>query len=209
MKRWISVLIVLSLAFLISGCQAGRGTGEPTPETQIPASSEQETPAEPQQEVPELPAYTSETPADPEPSETSEDTEDQADPEAPASTEEDRAALIAVLDQIRAEARVGVAGSSLTAVQLASVLLDWGMETPLTEEEIQDIAQSWYAGLESADQEEFEMQLSGVDGAVDEVLAENGPDLLDSAGCTESAYPWNDAARTAAKAVSSAILAEE
>ncbi|MGM9593239.1 MAG: hypothetical protein ACI3U8_02695 [Candidatus Onthomonas sp.] len=114
-----------------------------------------------------------------------------------------------MLDQIRAEARVGVAGSSLTAVQLAAVLLDWGMETPLTEDEIQDTARSWYTGLESADQEEFQMQLSGVDGAIKQVLGENGADLLDSAGCTESDYPWNVTAETAAEAVTSAILTEK
>ncbi|MGM9538911.1 MAG: hypothetical protein ACI3VN_11345 [Candidatus Onthomonas sp.] len=135
--------------------------------------------------------------------------EQQTDEDVSACTEEDRAALTAVLDQIRAEARVGVAGSSLTAVQLAAVLLDWGMETPMTETEIQETAPSWYAEMESADQEEFQMQLSGVDGAVEQVMEEKGADLLECAGCTESAYPWNEAARTAVKAVVSAILKEK
>lgn len=210
MKRWICMLIALSITLLASGCQSNHTAADPVPKAQAPAVSDQEeTLTAPQQEIPELPADSAEMPAEPEPSETPEDAEAQSDPEPPASTEEDRAELTAVLDRIREEARVGVAGSSLTAAQLAAALLDWGMETPLTEEEIQDTAQSWYAGLESPDQEEFQMQLSGVDGAVKQLLEANGADLLDSAGCTESAYPWNDAARTAAEAVTAAILTEE
>ena len=140
MKRWICMLIALSFTLLASGCQSNYTAADPVPEAQAPAVSDQEeTLTAPQQEVPELPADSAETPAEPEPSETPEDAEAQSDPEPPASTEEDRAELTAVLDRIREEARVGVAGSSLTAAQLAAALLDWGMETPLTEEEMEII----------------------------------------------------------------------
>lgn len=123
-------------------------------------------------------------------------------------TEQDRAALTAVLGQIRAEAQFGTAGSAMTSVRLAAVLLDWGMETPMTVEEIIEGTQGWFEELESNDQEEFLVQISGVEDAISQVTAENGADLLETVGCTESGYPWNEAAQIAAETVANAILPE-
>lgn len=215
MKQYISLLLSLLLVFAMTGCQSQREDVPSTqqPDVQEPAQTETVEPTQP--EKPEA--------AEPDAQPDSQQTEDQQGTEVPeepvvdentsevteAAKDEDQAALIGHLDEIRDNVRVGTAGSSLSAAQQAANLLDWGMETVLSTEEIQTIVQDWYASIDPADQEETQMQFSGVAGAVEQVTGEDGADLLDSAGCTASNYPWNDTAKAAAQTVLSAIQETE
>lgn len=89
-----------------------------------------------------------------------------------------------ILDEIEAGVTVGTAGSSLTAVQIAVRLLDWGMNTGLGADEIGDAASTWLAE-KNADLTECLQKLELVDGVYQRLLTDAARELLDSAGCTE------------------------
>lgn len=223
MKQYISLFLSLLLVFAMTGCQSQRADVPSTqqPDVQEPAQTETVEPTQPDTQDPTQPEEPETAEPDVQPD--SLQTEDQQGAEVPeepvvdentsavteAAKDEDQAALIGHLDEIRDNVRVGTAGSSLTAAQQAANLLDWGMETVLSKEEIQTIVQDWYASIDPAGQEETQMQFSGVAGAVEQVTGEDGADLLDSAGCTASNYPWNDTAKAAAQTVLSAMQETE
>lgn len=225
MKRYISLFLSLLLVFLITGCQDQRAE---VPSTQEQATQETTKPEASEPTEPDAQETTQPEAAEPDPQPENQQTEQQTtqqetdvteDPvvnetsdkaisegeATEAEKEDDQAALIGHLDDICENIHVGTAGSSLTAAQQAANLLDWGMETVLNDNEIQAAVQDWYAAIDSADQEEVQMQFSGVAGAVEQVTGEDGAGLLDSAGCTDSSYPWNDTAKAAVQVVLSAI----
>lgn len=102
--------------------------------------------------------------------------------------------LRSVLDDVDENATVGIAGSSLRAVQEAVKLLDWGTATELNAEEIYDAAAAWLAEKSSDEQAEAIEKLSVVDAAYQQLLtadAEDAASLLSAAGCEDAAYPWS------------------
>lgn len=126
----------------------------------------------------------------------------QEDADATGQTENEStresavAELRSVLDDIDENATVGIAGSSLRAVQEAVKLLDWGTATGLNTEESYNAAASWLSEKSSDEQAEMIEKLSAVDAAYQQLLtddAEDAASLLSAAGCEDAAYPWSSA----------------
>lgn len=179
-KLFVSVLALISLLSL-AGCS------EPAKDvvvvTEVPVM------AEPVNSTPE-PAPT------PEP--TPEPTPVPIQPELPPVTDE---TLNAILDSIRSDVQPGSAGSSLRAAQCAARLLDWGMDSPLTDDEIYSAVGGW---LDTQDDEGLLQFFEGfypVYTASYNLRAENGESLMQDAGISSAAYPWNDQAAHAVEMV--------
>lgn len=198
LRASLSLILVFGLFALVTGCQS-----RPAPSTpeQLPPSTE----TEPEEE-PNAPPNEVQPPEQPEEPSPTDPIPDTATPSESADSAQE--ALIAQLEEIRQNIQVGTAGSSLAAARQAASLLDWGMEMSINEEQLRAVAQEWYGALDRDNQEEFQMQLSEVAGAVDQVTGEHGADLLDTAGCSENGYPWNESAKAAVQAILNALTEE-
>lgn len=131
---------------------------------------------------------TSRTPAQDAPADTGKDGVTASDAsDAPA--EEPEALALPILDEIDADVTVGVAGSSLRAVQAAVKLIDWGANTGLDTEEIGDAASAWLAARGDG-LTEYLQKLEMVDSAYQELLTDKARDALDVAGCEDVEITW-------------------
>ena len=108
-------------------------------------------------------------------------------PDAPANVPP--VLTLPILDEIDESVTIGVSGSSLSAVQAAAKLLDWGVNTGLDVDEISEAASTWLAAKIS-DLPEFLQKLEMVDDAYQNLLTGDARELLDSAGCADVAITW-------------------
>lgn len=194
MKKYMSLCLTLILLFLLTGCQDSRPVSAQPQEPEAPVSShqaEEQPPEESEESAPPAPSL---------PQESQEPTEDDAQ-----ETAAEGKGLTERLDELRENVRFGTAGSSLAAAQQASNLLDWAMETSMSEKQICETVADWYQTIPPEEQEVTQTQFSCVLDALEQVTGEDGWDLLDSAGCTDSSYPWNDAAKMTVETILSAI----
>lgn len=97
-----------------------------------------------------------------------------------------------ILDEVDKTVQVGTAGSSMTAVQGAVKLLDWGVGTGLGADEIKDAAKRWLDGKDEDARAEAVEKLTDVDSMYQRLLEDGAESLLESAGCGDAAYPWSD-----------------
>lgn len=95
-----------------------------------------------------------------------------------------------ILEEIRADIQPGTAGSSLTSVRVAADLLDWGTKTTLNKEDIKSETVRWLSDKGNEEQLEFSQKLETVYDAYQQLLGENGEELLTSSGYNGSGYPW-------------------
>ena len=125
---------------------------------------------------------------------------------APLETPADDAPELApILAEIRDRMHPGTAGSSLTAAQLAVLLLDWSVQTPMDEAQIRAAAEDFLAPMSDRERSEYAMQLSAVQGAAERLLGEDGAALMDDIGGTEGTlWPWTNAPREKLEALFSA-----
>lgn len=105
-----------------------------------------------------------------------------------------------VLDEIDTSVMVGVSGSSLSAVQAAVSLLNWGTDTGLGADEIGDATSTWLASKNDG-LTEFLQKLELVDDAYQKLLTDQARDLLDSAGCETTEITWGSEPVAAVEAV--------
>ena len=158
---------------------------------------------------PDASASAEEKAASPSPSETAEAVQPAATGTgAGTSTDAEGERLTAVLDDI-GELEIGTAGSSLKAAKLAAELLDWCAASKLSAEEIKAEVVTWLTPKGNDEQSAFAEKYSAVKNAVSQITGDNGRELLNEAGVTDSHYPWNDAALLAVKSVTEAILGED
>lgn len=104
----------------------------------------------------------------------------------------DSSITLPILAEIEQTVTVGTSSSFMTAVQMAVKLLDWGTNTGLDPEEIRSAAVSWLADKGNDEQVVFSQKLALVDEAYQKLLGDGAEDLLASAGCEDTAYPWSD-----------------
>ena len=97
-----------------------------------------------------------------------------------------------VLDEINTEINLGTAGSGMNSIKVAAHLLNWGVGTSMTTDEIKKETISWLSDMGNSDQVEFSNKLALVYEAYNKLLGSDAKQLLESAGCTEAAYPWSD-----------------
>ena len=118
-------------------------------------------------------------------SETSKAQQSQAKKEA--YTELDK-----VLDEINTEIKPGTAGSGMNSIKVAAHLLNWGVGTSMTADEIKKETINWLSDKGNSDQVEFSNKLALVYESYNKLLGSDAKQLLESAGCTDAAYPWSD-----------------
>ena len=94
-----------------------------------------------------------------------------------------------ILDEIDTSVTVGTSGSSLSAVQAAVKLLDWGVNTGLGADEVSDAASTWLAAKNN-DLADCLKKLELVDEAYRKLLTDEARELLDSAGCEDVEITW-------------------
>ena len=98
-----------------------------------------------------------------------------------------------VLEEINTEIHPGTAGNGLISVKVAAHLLDWGVGTSMTTDEIKKETVSWLSDKGNSDQVEFSNKLASVYDAYQKLLGSDAKELLEQAGCDDAAYPWSDA----------------
>ena len=110
------------------------------------------------------------------------------------SAAEEEPALAPILAEIRERMHPATAGSSLTAAQLAVLLLDWSVQTAADEAQIRAAAADFLAALSESERSEFAEQMSAVQGAAERLLGDEGAALMEDIGGTEGTlWPWADA----------------
>ena len=97
-----------------------------------------------------------------------------------------------VLDEINTEINPGTAGSGMNSIKVAAYLLNWGVGTSMTTDEIKKETISWLSDMGNSNQVEFSNKLALVYEAYNKLLGSDAKQLLESAGCTDAAYPWSD-----------------
>lgn len=105
---------------------------------------------------------------------------------------ESYAELDNVLDEINSEIKPGTAGSGMNSIKVAAHLLNWGVGTSMTTDEIKKETISWLSDMGNSDQVEFSNKLALVYESYNKLLGSDAKQLLESAGCTDAAYPWSD-----------------
>ncbi len=114
--------------------------------------------------------------------------------------------LAAILAEIRERMHPGTAGSSLTAAQLAVLLLDWSIQTAADEAQIRAAAEEFLTALDDGARNVFAEQMGAVQGAAERLLGEDGAALMDDIGGTEGTlWPWPDAPQEKLDAVFAAL----
>ena len=122
-------------------------------------------------------------------------TEPAPDPTAAPSLQ------LPILSQIDENVQPGAAGASLRAIQSAAALLDWGDATGLDPAEIENAAREWLNTLTDAQRSSFLEKLELVSFAVEQLFTDGAPELLEEAGCENTAYPWGGAPSEAVQAL--------
>ena len=98
-----------------------------------------------------------------------------------------------VLDEINTDIQPGTAGNGMNSIKTAAHLLNWGVETSMTTDEIKKETVSWLSDKGNSDQVEFSNKLASVYDAYQKLLGPDAKELLEQAGCDDAAYPWGDA----------------
>ncbi len=98
-----------------------------------------------------------------------------------------------VLDEINTDIHPETAGNEMNSVKVAAHLLNWGVETGMTTDEIKKETISWLSDKGNSEQVEFSNKLASVYDAYQKLLGPDAKELLEQAGCDDAAYPWSDA----------------
>ena len=99
-----------------------------------------------------------------------------------------------VLDEINTDIHPGSAGNGLNSIKVAAHLLNWGVGTSMTTDEIKTETVSWLSDKGNSEQVEFSNKLASVYDAYQKLLDPDAKELLEQAGCDDAAYhSWRDA----------------
>ena len=115
------------------------------------------------------------------------ESDNSAVPDAPADVPP--VLTLPILDEIDTSVTAGTPDSSLSAVQAAVKLLDWGVNTGLGADEIGDAASTWLAAKNN-DLADCLKKLELVDDVYQKLLTNEARELLDSAGCEKVEITW-------------------
>ena len=117
--------------------------------------------------------------------------------------------LTDVLDEINTDIYPGTTGNGLISVKVAAHLLDWGVGTSMTTDEIKEETVAWLSNKGNSEQVEFSNKLASVYDAYRKLLGPDAKDLLEQAGCDDVAYPWSDAPVETIEAIVGAVQLPE
>ncbi len=107
-----------------------------------------------------------------------------------AATAEDIEALKGLMADFGERIQPGTAGSSLKAAEQAVRLINWGVSTQMSDEEISKTVGEYLAGMSSEQKESYLLQMDLLDSTYQQLLTPGQEGFLESAGCTDSGYPW-------------------
>lgn len=102
------------------------------------------------------------------------------------------AELDKILDEINTDIMPGTAGSSLVSVSVAADLLDWGVGTSMSTDEIKNETVNWLSDKSDSDKADFAEKLAMVYDSYHKLLEPDAKELLEESGCGDAAYPWSD-----------------
>lgn len=100
------------------------------------------------------------------------------------------AELVTILNEMEAETDLET--SENHAVLAAASLMNWGVGTPLTVEQIRKVTEEWMSEKSQEGQSEFTQKFSYIYDAYQKLLGEEAEELLAAANCNYAAYPWSD-----------------
>ena len=98
-----------------------------------------------------------------------------------------------VLDEINTNIQPGTAGNGMNSIKTAAHLLNWGVGTSMTTDEIKKETVSWLSDKGNSEQVEFSNKFESVYDAYQKLLGPDAKELLEQADCDDAAYPWSDA----------------
>ena len=98
-----------------------------------------------------------------------------------------------VLDEINTNIQPRTAGNGMNSIKTAAHLLNWGVGTSMTTDEIKKETVSWLSDKGNSEQVEFSNKLASVYDVYQKLLGPDAKELLEQAGCDDAAYPWSDA----------------
>lgn len=125
--------------------------------------------------------------------------------EQDTTKEQSLAQLNTLLADFAEKIQAGTAGSSLKAAAQAARLMDWAVETPLSDEEISAAAQQYISALDDGAREEYDMQIYFLDSMYKQLLQPLQETLLEAAGVEESGYPYGEEPLAAVETLMSAL----
>ena len=128
---------------------------------------------------------------------------------SPAAQDTDTKTLTALLDEINSGMEIGTAGSSLKATKFAAALLDWGMATKLSGDDIFKATVAWLSPKGNDEGVAFGEKYAAVRQSIEQLKGKDAKALLSDAGVTSSQAPWSDAAFEAVKNITDAILGKD
>lgn len=117
--------------------------------------------------------------------------------------------LRGVLDEINTDIHPGSAGNELNSVKVAAHLLNWGVGTSMSVDEIKKETLSWLSDKEKSEQVEFSNKLASVYDAYQKLLGPDAKNLLEQAGCVDAAYPWSDSPVETIEAITEVVQLPE
>lgn len=129
-------------------------------------------------------------------SDSTKQTEENKQTEETAQVQEKKPSYLELdhmLDEINSDIYPGTAGSSLVSVNAAAHLLNWGVGTSMTTDEIRQEAADWLSGMGASEQSDFKEKFDSVYDAYQKLLGPDAEELLEDAGCEDAAYPWSNA----------------
>lgn len=97
-----------------------------------------------------------------------------------------------VLDEINTDIQPETTGNYMTSIRVASHLLNWGVGTSMGTEEIKREVVEWMSEKGNDEQVNFSRKLSSVYEVYQQLLGSDAEELLISAGCDDTGYPWSD-----------------
>lgn len=97
-----------------------------------------------------------------------------------------------MLEKINTDIKPGTADCGMASIKVAAHLLNWGVGTSMTTDEIKDETVSWLSDKGNSGQVDFSNKLASVYDAYHKLLSSDAKELLEEAGCDDAAYPWSD-----------------
>lgn len=198
MKKAIALVLALFIAASVPACGSTRQGSSAAPSLSVSTSSAVNTPAATNSAAStSAAASTTASAASSTPSSESEPTGDQ---KADAAAE-----LTGLLASIQKNVTTDTTGSYMTAVRSAVALLNWGVGTEMTNEEIRGTVIDWMMPKGNDESVDFANKLRTVDEAYKVLLGDHAKDLLSSAGCEDATYPWSNQAVERIETVMTAV----
>lgn len=110
-----------------------------------------------------------------------------------------------ILNEINTDIHPGTAGNSLRCIRAAAHLLNWGVGTTMTTDEIKEETVVWLSDKDSTGKQIFSEKLSSVYASYKRLLEPDAEKLLDDAGCSDAPYPWSDSPVETIEAIIEAV----